>query len=186
MRRSVTIAAAAVFTTFIFADSIIAQPAPPAQRPSAPPQRSGPATKPAAAPKLDPALVNRGRYLAKIGGCNDCHTAGYAPSGGKVPEKDWLLGDKLGWRGPWGTTYPTNLRQFIDKMSEKDWMAYAKTIETRPPMPWFAIRDMTAGDQRALYHFMKSLGPAGEPAPAYVPPNQEPPQPFVQFPASPQ
>ena len=30
--------------------------------------------------------VERGRYVAKIAGCNDCHTAGYAPSGCKVPE----------------------------------------------------------------------------------------------------
>ena len=41
----------------------------------------------AAAPaKADDKSVARGRYIAQIGGCNDCHTAGYAPSGGKVPE----------------------------------------------------------------------------------------------------
>ena len=27
------------------------------------------------------ALIERGRYLMKTSGCNDCHTAGYAPSG---------------------------------------------------------------------------------------------------------
>ena len=32
------------------------------------------------------------------------HTAGYAASDGAVPEADWLTGDALGWRGPWGTT----------------------------------------------------------------------------------
>ena len=48
----------------------------------------------------------RGRYLVQIGGCNDCHTPGYAMSGGKVPEKQWLTGDAVGWNGPWGTTYP--------------------------------------------------------------------------------
>ena len=32
------------------------------------------------------AQVQRGRYLVKIAGCNDCHTPGYAMSGGKVPE----------------------------------------------------------------------------------------------------
>jgi len=30
------------------------------------------------------------RTTAKIGGCNDCHTAGYVPTGGKVPEPQWL------------------------------------------------------------------------------------------------
>ncbi len=62
--------------------------------------------------KADP-QVERGRYLIQIAGCNDCHTANYAPSGGKVPEKEWLTGDALGWRGPWGTTYPTNLRLYM-------------------------------------------------------------------------
>ena len=59
-----------------------------------------------AAKPADGASIARGRYIAKISGCNDCHTAGYAMSGGKVPEKDWLMGDALGWRGDWGTTYP--------------------------------------------------------------------------------
>jgi hypothetical protein len=25
-------------------------------------------------------------------------------TGGNIPESQWLMGDKLGWRGPWGTT----------------------------------------------------------------------------------
>jgi len=45
--------------------------------------------------------LERGRYIAQIAGCNDCHTPNYAQSGGRVPEKDWLIGDRLGWRGPW-------------------------------------------------------------------------------------
>lgn len=57
--------------------------------------------------------IERGRYLAKIGGCNDCHTPGYGLSGGQVPEAQWLVGDQLGWNGPWGTTYPSNLRLFF-------------------------------------------------------------------------
>src|SRR5437016_2818648 len=53
--------------------------------------------------KADASSLARGKYLVTIGGCNDCHTAGYAMTNGKVPEKDWLAGDRLGWRGPWGT-----------------------------------------------------------------------------------
>ena len=135
--------------------------------------------------KLDPKLVQRGRYLAKVAGCNDCHTAGYAMSGGKVPESQWLTGDKLGWRGPWGTTYPINLRLYMRDMSEAKWVQTAKTNKARPPMPWFALHDMTDQDLRAIYHFTRSLGPAGEPAPIFVPPGKEPPPPFVQFPAPP-
>ena len=129
--------------------------------------------------------IQRGRYLAKIAGCNDCHTPGYAMSGGKVPEAQWLTGDKLGWRGPWGTTYPTNLRLYMAGMSEAQWVKRAKTMQTRPPMPWFALHDMSDHDLRAIYRFTKSLGPAGEPAPAFVPPGQTPQGPFVQFPAPP-
>src|SRR3954451_10567570 len=65
--------------------------------------------------------VERGRYVVAIGGCNDCHTSGYADNGGKAPESDRLKGDTLGYRGPWGTTYPSNLRLSLSKMTEDEW-----------------------------------------------------------------
>jgi hypothetical protein len=107
-------------------------------------------------------------------------------SGGKVPEAQWLTGDSLGWRGPWGTTYPVNLRLYMKGMSENNWVHVAKNLQSRPPMPWFALHDMTEQDLRAIYQYVAALGPAGEPAPAYVPPNKEPKGPYVQFPAPPQ
>ena len=134
--------------------------------------------------KADP-QVERGRYLVQIAGCNDCHTANYAPSGGKVPEKEWLLGDALGWRGPWGTTYPTNLRLYMQDLTEDQWVKKGKTLNARPPMPWFNVRDMTERDLRAMYRYIRHLGPAGKPAPAYVPPEKTPEGPYVQFPAPP-
>ena len=140
------------------------------------------------APKAQAATskdLSRGRYIVQIGGCNDCHTPGYAMSGGKVPEKDWLVGDQLGWRGPWGTTYPVNLRLYMQNVTEAQWMKTAKSIETRPPMPWFALHAMTDADLRALYRFVRHLGPAGSEAPAYVPPDKEPKPPYVQFPGPP-
>ncbi len=137
------------------------------------------------AKRSDAATLDRGRYLVKLGGCNDCHTPGYAPSGGKVDEKQWLIGDTLGWRGPWGTTYPSNLRLYFQNLSEDEWVKAAKTLQTRPPMPWFTLRGLHENDLRAMYKFIKSLGPAGEPAPAYLPPDQEPKPPFVQFPQPP-
>lgn len=130
-------------------------------------------------------LLERGRYLVKIAGCNDCHTPRYAESGGAVPEAEWLTGDSLGWRGPWGTTYAINLRLYMIALSESQWLAAARAIRSRPPMPWFALRDMTDEDLRAIYHFVRSLGARGGPAPAYVPPQQEPRTPYVQFPLPP-
>ena len=128
---------------------------------------------------------SRGRYLTVIGGCNDCHTEGYIQNAGKVPEKQWLTGSQLGWRGPWGTTYPSNLRLVLSRMTEDQWVKTAKTAQYRPPMPWFALHEMTEQDLRAIYRFTKSLGPAGDPAPAYVPPGQDPKGPAVLFPSPP-
>jgi mono/diheme cytochrome c family protein len=130
-------------------------------------------------------LRERGRYIVTISGCNDCHTPDYAMSGGKVDESKWLTGDALGWRGPWGTTYPINLRLYMQNLGEREWVAKAKTLETRPPMPWFNLHKMTDNDLRAIHRYIRSLGPAGQPAPAFVPPNQEPQPPYVSFPAPP-
>ncbi len=126
--------------------------------------------------------VALGRYVLKTAGCNDCHTPGYVQSNGNVAEKDWLTGDILGWRGPWGTTYATNLRIYFAGLTEDQWIKTARTMEPRPPMPWFNVRAMADEDLRAIYAYMKHMGSAGKPAPAYVPPNQQPKPPFVQFP----
>src|SRR5262245_47953041 len=95
--------------------------------------------------KKNSADVKRGRYLVTIGGCNDCHTPGYPISGGKVDEKLWLTGEKVGWRGPWGTTYAPNLRLAAANMTEQQWMTGVRR-EMRPPMPWFNLRDMADKD----------------------------------------
>ncbi|MFL6622667.1 MAG: cytochrome C [Sulfurifustis sp.] len=129
--------------------------------------------------------VARGKYLVTIGGCNDCHTPGYPEKGGNVPEEQWLIGDQLGWRGPWGTTYAANLRLRVQEMSEDQWVTLARTAELRPPMPWFNLRRMTEPDLRAVYRYIRHMGPAGQRAPAYVPPDQQPKGPYVQFPAPP-
>src|SRR5690606_32324318 len=36
------------------------------------------------------------------GGCNDCHTPGFAEASGNVPGVDQLLGSDIGYSGPWG------------------------------------------------------------------------------------
>ena len=137
-------------------------------------------------PDLNTEMIERGRYIAKIAGCNDCHTPGYLTSDGNVPEERWLSGDTFGWRGPWGTTYGPNLRLFISTMSEDEWVATAKTLKRLPPMPWFNLNAMTKHDLRALYQFMRSLGEPGEPAPAYLPPDQKPNPPYALFPSPPE
>lgn len=126
--------------------------------------------------------VARGRYLVQVGGCNDCHTPGYGPRAGKVPEAEWLVGDALGFKGPWGTTYPTNLRLYFKDLTEAEWLKRARTVEMRPPMPWFNLRAMTDADLKAIWHYVRAAGPAGQPAPAALPPGGTPNGPVVQFP----
>lgn len=140
---------------------------------------------PGAALAQNEVSVERGRYLVMTTGCNDCHTAGYGPMEGNIPEEDWLKGDAVGWRGPWGTTYAVNLRIRLNEMSEDDWVAHAQTFKTRPPMPWFNVNVMTEADLRSLYQYITSFEELGEPAPEYLPPSEEPQGPVIQFPDMP-
>jgi len=126
-----------------------------------------------------------GKYLVQIGGCNDCHTPGYATSGGKVEEALWLTGDELGWHGPWGTTYASNLRLLVQSMTADQFMTQARS-QLRPPMPWYNLRAMSDRDVKAIYAYLEHLGPAGQPAPQYLAPDKRPGGPFVQFPALPE
>jgi mono/diheme cytochrome c family protein len=127
----------------------------------------------------DPQLA-RGKYLVTIGGCNDCHTPGYGETGGTTPERDWLVGSPVGFQGPWGTSYAANLRLVIGSMSESEWVAHARK-ERLPPMPWFNLARMTDPDLKAMYAYVKSLGPAGTAAPAYVAPGGKVNTPYFVF-----
>jgi len=141
---------------------------------------AAPALAQTAAPAPD--AVQRGRYLVQIAGCNDCHTPNYGAKNGKVDESLWLTGDALGWQGPWGTTYASNLRLLVAGISEEQWVRLARTMETRPPMPWFNLRAMTDADLKAMYAYVRASGPAGSAAPAYVPPGGKVSGPVARFP----
>jgi len=43
----------------------------------------------------------------------------------EASQKLWLTGDILGWRGPWGTTYPANLRLLASQITEDEWVKRA-------------------------------------------------------------
>jgi mono/diheme cytochrome c family protein len=138
-----------------------------------------PAQGPGAPSAVASSDLERGRYMVLTGHCNNCHTAGYTRREGKVPESEWLLGSgPLGYRGPWGTTYASNLRLTVPAFSEDAWAKYAKGLRARPPMPWWSLQETSEADLRAMYRYIKSLGPRGEPAKPYVPPDQEPTPPY--------
>lgn len=134
----------------------------------------------------DKRQIELGRYLAIVGGCNDCHTPHYMERDGKIPESEWLTGNGLGFQGPWGTTYPANLRLLAQDMTEAQWLARARA-PMRPPMPWFNLAKMTDGDLRALHRYLRSLGPKGDPAPAHAQPGTAVKTPYINFaPVTPQ
>jgi len=96
---------------------------------------AGPAPSDAAAPAaLDPAKVERGRYLVTFGGCNDCHTPWKMGENGPEPDMTRMLSGHpqdlvmpplpvltpgawesassasiTAWAGPWGISYTRNL-----------------------------------------------------------------------------
>jgi mono/diheme cytochrome c family protein len=116
------------------------------------------------------AQVDRGRYLVRVGGCNDCHTAGYVADYGGVPEQDWLLGDDTAFVGRWGTAFATNLRLTMLRYNDEQWLARARTLDARAPMPAERLRSMSDADLIAVLRYVQWLGPKGEPAPQPLPP----------------
>lgn len=112
-----------------------------------------------------------GRYLIAISGCNDCHTPGYAQQGERIPEAERLTGMSVGFSGPWGVSYPANLRLGASLLGEGDWMAMARRSGL-PPMPWTALQAMSDDDLRSIYRYLRGLGAAGQPAPTALAPGQ--------------
>jgi len=129
---------------------------------------------------VEKSTFERGRYLVGVGACNDCHTPGFNEAAGKIPPDQWLTGSTVGFQGPWGTSYPVNLRLYMQKVTEAQWLARVRQ-PMRPPMPWFNLRDMTDRDLIAMYRFVRALGPAGEPAPAAAAPGEAVTTPYFEF-----
>ena len=124
--------------------------------------------------------VKRGEQVSITAGCHDCHTAGYGESGGKIDPAAALKGTQLGWQGPWGTTYPSNLRLVAkEKGSEDAFLHYAKTFQAKPPMPFYNVHAMDESDIRSLYQYIVSLGEPGEAMPQALPPGEEPKTPYI-------
>jgi hypothetical protein len=125
--------------------------------------------------------VDYGKWVSIVGGCNDCHTAGYNETAGKIDPATALKGTSVGYQGPWGTTYAMNLRLLAANMSEDDWVKFLQTFKARPPMPYYNVNALDEIQMRSLHMYIASLGAPGDPAPDYVPPGQEPKFPYNVF-----
>ncbi len=77
----------------------------------------------------------------------------------------------VGFSGPWGVSYPANLRLGASQLGEGDWMAMARR-NGLPPMPWTAMQAMSDDDLRSIYRYLRGLGAAGQPVPAALAPGQ--------------
>lgn len=130
-----------------------------------------------------PDPVSAGRYLVNFGSCNDCHTAGQMQGQPLPAESGRLQGSSIGFMGPWGVSYPPNLRLVLSKMSRAQWHALIKNPGPvgKPPMPWTSLQSLSTADQDAIYAYIRSLRPAGTATPPDVPPGQQPSTPYISF-----
>ncbi|HLI18344.1 MAG TPA: c-type cytochrome [Rhodanobacteraceae bacterium] len=125
--------------------------------------------------------IQRGEFLVNYGGCQDCHTPGWSEHGGQAPKDMLLTGGGTNFQGPWGTTYAPNLRLFFSKLTLQQWIQTARNLKARPAMPYWTFRYLSDKDLADMYAYIRSLGPAGEPAHDYVPPGQDAPAPYLKL-----
>jgi mono/diheme cytochrome c family protein len=122
------------------------------------------AIEPPAPASFDPALVKRGRDLASIGNCSDCHTVrgGKAFAGGlPVPT-------------PFGTIYSSNITPDADtgigRWPEEAFRRAMRSGVNRdgqhlyPTFPYDHFTNVSDEDDRALYAFLMTRQPVHAPA----------------------
>jgi mono/diheme cytochrome c family protein len=141
------------------------------------------AMPPANGPAVDAqSMEAAGEYLTIVGSCNDCHTQGWVEAKGNIPPADRFAGLNVGFRGDWGTVYGKNLRTIVQRNTEDRWVTILKTAddgEGKPPMPWWNTAKMSERDLRAMYRYIKSLGPNPKGVPRNLPAGREPTGPWV-------
>ena len=126
--------------------------------------------------------LDRGRYVIEVMGCNDCHSPDYIVKRGNIPEQDWLVGNTLGFRSSNGTRYPTNLRLLVDHLTEEDWLTLARKMRKETPMADAMLPQTAESDLRAMYKYIKYLGPRGQKAPDSLPADVVPQTPYILSP----
>ena len=135
----------------------------------------------AGGPSANHKTLEHGKWLVGYGGCNDCHTPGWAEHGGEAQKGVLLTGSGMNFQGPWGTTYAPNLRLYVARLTLAQWIANVRTLKARPAMPFWTFRYLSDKDLGDMYAYIHSLGPAGKPAHAWVPPGQPAPMPYFKM-----
>jgi mono/diheme cytochrome c family protein len=127
--------------------------------------------------------VARGKYLATIGGCHDCHTPGYFF--GRPNMERQLSGSEVGFEMPGlGVFHGPNLTP--DKETglgswSNEQIVTALQTGARPDgrllapiMPWKALAQLTKDDAFAIAVFLKSIPPVSNKVPGPFGPNESP------------
>ena len=135
--------------------------------------------------------LQRGEYIATVAGCNDCHTPGTFYGGPDF--KRQLSGSEVGWRGPWGVSYASNLTPDLETglgtwtnvEIERALRSGVRKDGTPilPPMPWPNTARLTPDDMSSLIAYLKSLPPIVHKVPTNVAPNGMAHGPTIELPA---
>lgn len=119
-------------------------------------------------PALADPSIERGRYLAELGGCLDCHTSGYFF--GKPDMARYLGGSDVGFEIPGlGVFLGPNLtpdketglgnwteQQIVTAMTKGE---RPDGRELAPIMPWRALAKLSQEDAYSIAAYLKSLPP---------------------------
>ncbi len=89
------------------------------------------------------------------------------------------------WAGPWGVSFAVNLtpdretgigewneEMFIKAMRTGKHQGQPNGRDILPPMPWPDLKDLTDGDLKAIWAYLRSVPPVKNQVPFPLPPAQ--------------
>ena len=121
-----------------------------------------PITQPVPSPDLS-APRKRGRYLATIAACDDCHS----PQKQGRPLPGLRYGGGQIFEGPWGRVASANITPDASGISYYDKALFIRVMRTgyararaiNQIMPWEDFRGMTDEDLKAIFSYLQTLTP---------------------------
>jgi len=130
----------------------------------------------------DNAQVARGKYLATVGGCTDCHTPGHFL--GKEDATRYLGGSDVGFEIPGlgvfvGPNLTPDKATGLGNWTAKQIVTAIKTgvrpdgRQLVPVMPWKNLSILTNGDAYAIAAYLKSLKPVSNQVPGPFGPDEK-------------
>jgi mono/diheme cytochrome c family protein len=127
--------------------------------------------------------VQRGKYLAAFGGCNDCHTPGYFF--GKPDMARYLGGSEVGFEIPGlgvfhGPNLTSDKETGLGNWTDAQIIAALQKGERpdgrmlAPIMPWRAFAGMTPDDAQAIVAYLRTLPAVRSKVPGPFGPTEKP------------